>query len=175
MTPADKPDFVATIVGLACVKPGKDLTREAIELWWNSMQSWRIEDFKAAAEHLARSLRFMPSPFDFEQLRTAGRLTPAEAWEKARKACGSCVQLGHYTDSGTCGDELIDKAVRGIGGYKVIAQCNTEALHFLERRFAEHYQDLMGITDTREALPLLANQSGPRIAHEVLAQLGRTP
>jgi hypothetical protein len=171
MLPGDRQQFAATLTGLAAIKPGARLTPEALELWWSAMQTWSIEDFRSAANHLARSCEFMPSPFHFEQLRKAGRRTAAEAWEKARKACGSCVQLGHYTDDGTCGDELIDRAVAGIGGYKVIAQCNTDSLHFLERRFSEHYETLRDVTDTRETLPrITGNHSGPRIAADV-AQL----
>src|SRR5687768_10393899 len=80
MQPSDKPKFVTTLVGLAAIK-GRELTDEAIDLWWLSMATWSIEDFTAAAAHLIGSCQFMPTPYDFQQLRKAGELTPGEAWE----------------------------------------------------------------------------------------------
>lgn len=156
MTPKDKPDFIKQLIGLAAVKPGKDLTPEAYEIWWNAMQDWSLEEFKQAAAHLAKSVEFMPSPYHFEQLRKAGRPTAGEAWEKARKACGSAIQYGQVTHNGTCGDPTIDAAVRAIGGYGVIAMCDTDKLHFLERRFAEHYESIQDAKDVREAVPQIA-------------------
>jgi hypothetical protein len=157
MTPADKTKFITQVAGLAVIKPGKELTKAAYEIWWQAMQDWTLEEFTAAAAHLARSVEFMPSPYHFEQLRKAGRAIPAEAWERARAACGSAIQCGQVTHNGSCGDELIDRAVRGIGGYGVIAMCESDKLHFLERRFAEHYETLQEAEDVRKALPQIAS------------------
>jgi hypothetical protein len=151
--PDDKPAFLATLNGLAAVKPGGKLPKEAYEIWWQAMQPWSIEEFKQAAAHLALAVEFMPGPYHFDQLRKAGRPTAAEAWECARKAAGSAIQCGQVTHNGTCGDELIDRAVRGIGGYGVIAMCETEKLPFIERRFAEHYDSLQDVEDVRDAVP----------------------
>src|SRR6186713_1042196 len=62
------------------------------------------------------------------------------------------IQCGQITHNGTCGDELIDRAVRAIGGYGVIAMCDRDKLAFLERRFAEHYADIESVDDVREAV-----------------------
>ena len=156
MIESDKTKFIATLMGLAAVKPGKGLTKEAIEIWWLAMESWNLEEFKQAAAHLVRSIEFMPSPFHFEQLRKAGRPTAGEAWEKARKACGSAIQCGQVTHNGTCGDEMIDRVVRAIGGYGAIAMSDRDKLPFLERRFAEHYASIQDASDVREAVPQIA-------------------
>ena len=163
MTPADRKAFVEIVVGFAELA-GKQLSPAALELYWRAMQHWPLAEFRDAAAVLVTRCAFMPTPKDFEDLRKAGRMTAAEAWECARRACGSAIQHGRLTSRGTCGDELIDKAVRGIGGYGVIAMCESDKLHFLERRFCEHYATLRDVTDVREALPALTNPDGARTA-----------
>jgi len=153
---ADKPAFSKILIGLAAIKPGGKLTPEALEMWWLALENWTLAEFRSAASHLAKTVEFMPSPFHFEQLRKAGRLTAPEAWERARAACGSAIQCGQVTHNGSCGDELIDRAVRGIGGYGAIAMCDRDKLPFLERRFAEHYEQLQDTEEVRQALPQIA-------------------
>ena len=158
----DKPNFVRLLNGLAALKPGARLTPEALDLWWAAMSpTWSMKDFRDAAAHLATQLEFFPSPFHFDQLRRAGRLKPGEAWDLARKACGSAIQCGYVTHNGTSGNELIDAAVRAIGGYGAIAQCEVSKLPFLERRFCEHYAAISDAHDVRVALPELIADTPP--------------
>lgn len=178
MQSADRREFLKVLNGLAAVKPGAKLVPEALEVWWLAMSDWTLDEFKQAAGHLARAIEFMPSPFHFEQLRKAGRLTCGEAWEAARKACGSAIQCGQVTHNGSCGDPLIDRAVQAIGGYGVIAMCDRDKLTFLERRFAEHYESIQGADDIRVALPQVTgpagskrlNGLGPKSIRELLAK-----
>jgi hypothetical protein len=176
MTPKDYDDFCTVVVGFAELK-GRSLSAAAIELYWRSMQRWNLEDFKVAAERLVLTSDFMPGPKEFEDLRKAGRATAGEAWERARKASGTAIQCGQLTHNGSCGDELIDRAVRGIGGYGVIAMCETDKLPFLERRFADHYGQIQDAEDVREAVPQIAYASdtprlkGPRSASSLLPRI----
>lgn len=146
----DRPRFLAVLNGLAAIKPGAKLTPEALALWWSSMSAWSIEEFCKAADHLARECEFFPNPYHFEQLRKAGRETTAEAWVRAVKHAASSA----YRD-GPLGDTAIDTCVRAIGGYMAIAMCDTDKLHFLERRFCEHFEAKQDAEDVREALPAL--------------------
>ena len=155
MTPDDRKAFAEVIIGFAELK-GRKLSSASIELYWRSLQHWPIAAFRSAAEQLIRTCEFMPGPKDFEDLRKAGRPTPGEAWERARRASGTAIQCGRITHNGTCGDELIDRAVRAIGGYGVIAMTDTDKLPFLERRFAEHYDAIRDADDVREAVPQIA-------------------
>jgi hypothetical protein len=155
MTPVDRERFLKIVVGFAELK-GKVLSASALEVYWRAMQAWPLADFEAAAALLVKATPFMPTPYDFEKLRKAGRPTAGEAWAQARAACGSCYTGGHLGPGGTCGDEFIDRAVRAIGGYRAIAVCDMDKLHFLERRFAEHYETLRDADDVREALPQIA-------------------
>jgi hypothetical protein len=160
MTDAEKPKFVAVLTELALLKPGAKLTSEAHRAWWNALrEKWTMEEFRVAAAHLRDAMEFMPNPFHFEQLRKKTAITAGEAWNLARKACGSAIQSGHVTHNGTSGNERIDRAVRAIGGFGVIAMCDTDKLHFLERRFAEHYEAISDADVARRVLPQIARES----------------
>lgn len=161
MTPADKREFAEIVTGFAELK-GKALSKPALMLFWNAMQDWTIEDFRAAASQLVKTCEFMPTPKHFEDLRKASRPTSGEAWDLARRSCGSAIQCGQVTQNGTCGDPFIDRVVRAMGGYGVIAMCDSDKLHFLERRFSEHYEAMQDIEDVREALPQIAGPERPR-------------
>lgn len=163
MKPSEKPEFVRHLIGLSAIKPGKGLTPEALEIWWASMQDWSLEDFMSGVARLAREVEFMPSPYHFEQLRKAGRPTAGEAFEIARRSFGSSIECGQVTHNGTCGDPLIDRAVRAIGGYGAIALCDRDKLPFLERRFVEHYASICEADDVRAAVPQIACASLPRL------------
>lgn len=150
MIQADRGKFLEIVIGFAELK-GKSLSAPALELFWNAMQDWRIEDFQAAANQLIKSCPWMPTPKEFEDLRKkAGRLSAGEAW--ADVLC--LVRSGAYRAGGL--SLLIDAAVAALGGYQAIAMHDEAALHFLERRFAEHFAALEDRADIREALPAIA-------------------
>jgi hypothetical protein len=159
---ADKKKFIEIILGFSELK-GRELSAAAYELFWNAMQHWTLEDFQLAANELVRTCEYMPGPKDFEDLRKAGRATAGEAFDLARRACGTAIQCGQVTHNGSCGDPRIDAAVKAIGGYGVIAMCDTRNLHFLEKRFAEHYEAIGEVSDTRAALPQLAGTFRPAL------------
>lgn len=155
MQPSDKPKFVTTLVGLASIK-GRELTSEAIDLWWLSMAPWSIEDFTAAAAHLIGACQFMPTPYDFSQLRKAGELTAGEAWSLALS--GQSLPAA----------SRVARAAQIVGGQYAIRHANVEKdLPFIERRFKEAYEDLCDVDPVREALPQIAatEQSKRLIAH----------
>lgn len=151
----DYEKFTEVIVGFAELK-GKQLSPAAVELYWRAMQHWPIDEFRRAAEHLLRTCAFMPTPKDFEDLRKAGRETAAEAWERARRFADSLYSPTGYRD-GEIGDYAIDMAVQSLGGYPAIAMCDVDKLHFLERRFAERFEELSDAEETRNRLPQIAS------------------
>ncbi len=154
MQVTDRKKFLAALAGLAAVKPGKELTPEALEIWWSAMRGWTIEEFVSAASHLAGSVEFMPSPFHFEQLRKASKPTSGEAWASALKRCIS------WRTGATAGD-VIDRAAAAIGGYRAIAMADVEtALPHLERRFKEAFDSIDDAETVRSALPNLSPAPG---------------
>jgi hypothetical protein len=141
MQPTDRAEFVRTLNGLAAIK-GKELTAEALGLWWSAMAKWSIDDFKGAASHLVGSCQFMPSPYDFEQLKRAAEPTSSEAWLS--------VLHGYPLRPGS----REARAAAVVGGQYNIRMANVEReLPHLARRFKEAYEELSDVDSVREALP----------------------
>ena len=163
MDSSDRPQFLKVLNGLATIK-SKDLTEEAYELWWRCLKDWPIDGFKDAAGYLLLNCQFMPTPYDFEQLRKKGEVSAHEAWAMAM----------HHVEGawrqGVLGDALIDRVVAALGGYSVIALTHKDKLGFLERRFLDAYNDLLDTSVVREALPDLTER--PRIQNGSPVQIG---
>lgn len=152
MRTSDKPDFLRVMNGMAAMRKTQ-LIPEVLDLWWACMTDWAIEDFKAATLQVLKSTDFMPTPKDFEDLRKAGRPSSGEAWARVV----ALVRSGSWRyDTGL--DELTNAAVDALGGYKAIAMHDESALHFLERRFAEHYETIQDKREIREAVPAIAQR-----------------
>ena len=149
---------------MSAIKPGKDLTTEALDMFWAAMSSWTIEDFRAAANHLAANCEFMPNPYHFNQLRKAAKPTAGEAWAKVLDA------VRHSTYANGI-DPLIDRAVRAIGGYRAVGMTTDDGLPFMERRFAEHFETIEDAESTRESVPQIAYTK--RDTSSVVTQLTR--
>src|SRR4029077_19443425 len=137
MRESDRIEFVKVVGAMAEFKR-VEVSPDTFEIWWDCMSDWEIADFKVAARQLMKTLKWMPSPHDFEQLRKAGRPTPGEAWARALAYAAS----SRYRSKPEMGDELIDAAVRMIGGYQAIGMTDEDKLHFVEHRFCEHYEQL---------------------------------
>ncbi len=163
MDSSDREEFLQVLNGLAAIK-SRELTKEAYELWWQSMKDWPIDDFKDAAGYLLKSCQFMPAPYDFEQLRKKSEPSAHEAWAKAlQHAEGAWRQ-------GVLGDTMTDQVVAMLGGYRLLALTNSDKLGFVERRFLDAYNDLLDTGGVREALPNLAKR--PRLQNGSPVQIG---
>lgn len=154
MNAEDRKPFLEIVMGFAELR-GKVLSAPALELYWNAMQGWDLADFRAAAEHLLRTCRWMPTPDHFEDLRKAGRNTAGEAWLVAR--CHIIWTFEGFTLHRDC-PPLVAKAVHMVGGPNVIGMCDENKLTFLEKRFVEHYEAIEDATDTRQTLPQITDR-----------------
>lgn len=158
MHQADYPQFLKTLISMAEIKRAS-FSPEAMALYFEAVRDWPLEDFKAAAVRLIRTSDWMPQPSDFDKLRRAALIQPGEAFDLALKHAASS-----NWRKGPTGIASIDNAVDAIGGYQVIAMCDIDKLHFLERRFCEHYQKLQDSRDVREELPYLSVLRTPKTA-----------
>lgn len=141
MQPADRAEFMRVLNGIAAIK-GKELTTEALSLWWSAMSDWSIEAFKSAASHLVRSCQFMPTPYDFEQLKRAGELTAGEAWRQV--LAGGALEPG----------SRLARAAAIVGGQYAIRHANVEReLPFVQKRFEAAYNELTDVDSARAVLP----------------------
>ena len=158
MIELDRVAFVKVIAAMAEMKR-IDVSAEAYELWWDAMQEWSIEDFKKAARLLIKTSKWMPQPSDFEDLRKAGRPTAGEAWAQAVSYASSSA----YRRDPNIGVDLIDRAVRMIGGYAAIGMWDEDNLHFIERLFCEHYEAIEDRDDIREQVPEIAFSGNSKV------------
>ena len=138
MNANDKTEFVRILAGLSAIKPGKELTREALEVFWAAMADWSIEDFKAAANHLAKSCEFMPNPYHFEQLRKKNEPTKHEAWE---------VAFNRIKRGGNQPDDKISKAIKQVGGYYQLGMTPLDQMPFVAKRFQDAYESIGEVAD----------------------------
>ena len=152
MNANDKAEFAKVVLAFAELK-GRQISLPVVDLYWDTMQSWSIQDFKAAARHLLRTCKFMPEPKDFEDLRKAGKETAGEVFASIR-------QWFQYTPNGyTVKPETphaIAASIRAMGGPNAYAMCDSDKLHFLERRFCDHYEQISGVEEIRDRLPQIA-------------------
>jgi hypothetical protein len=137
MQAQDRRAFLEVVLGFAELK-GKTLSGPALELYWNAMQDWTLDEFKQAANALLKSSEFMPTPKDFYDLRRKMRPTAAEAWSlfptdpRAKRALAIAAQgrnPGHIP---------------------------LDELKWVQKRFMEVYDELTDVDDARESVPLLA-------------------
>lgn len=161
MQPNDREKFLRIVIGFAELK-GKQLSTAALELYWRAMQDWTVEDFAGAATHLLKTCEFMPTPADFEKLRKSARMSAGEAWalvlDRVRHG-SSRWEYGHPERNSQFkppDDDLINAAVQAIGGYHVIAMHDEDKIHFLEKRFCDHYENIGESIRVRAALPGIA-------------------
>lgn len=177
MQQADKERFVDVLKGLAAIKPACNLTNESYEIYWLALRDWPFDDFKRAAVHLASESEFMPNPFHFEKLRKAGRPLAGEAWARVLEFARRDWRPGggHLRDPRIEFDETTRRAVDAIGGFRAIAMSDSNSTQFLAKRFAENYDGLQDVQDTRSALPQLAARpdrvNGPESVNGLLSRL----
>jgi hypothetical protein len=152
MTPNDRKEFARILTGLATVKR-MELTPEALAIWWNAMADWSIEEFSAAASHLAKTRQWL-DPSHFHELRQAHAITTSEAWALVMRTCI------HWRNPEHLPKGRIARAVEVIGGYRKIALTDQDELHWLAKRFREAFEDLSDAEETRQALPQLAPPIG---------------
>jgi hypothetical protein len=152
MKPSDRRKFLEIVIGFAELR-GKQLSAPALELYWNAMQDWDLADFQSAANLLLKTCEWMPLPHHFEELRKAGRMTAGEAFAKTLE----WARTGAYRHPAKTPEAIfIDRVVQALGGWAEVASYEEGKLHFLEKSFREHFETIEDATDTRLALPQLA-------------------
>lgn len=142
MNANDKKEFARILTSLSLIKPGKELTKEAMAIYFAALEDWTIEDFRSAASHLAKHCEFMPNPYHFEQLRKKNEPTKHEAWE---------IAFERIKRGGNQPDDKISKAIRQVGGYYQLGMTPLDQMPFVAKRFQDAYESIGEV----ENVPLL--------------------
>jgi hypothetical protein len=154
MQQTDFQRFKALMNGMAKLYE-RELDGPVLDAYWLALRNWELADFQAASGQLMRTSKFMPRPADFEELRRAARPTAGEAWALARASW----RAGDRTS----GDDLTDRVVQMLGGYRAMGYMASDQMPFIERRFAEHYTALQDAEEIRAAVPQIAGPARLRI------------
>lgn len=131
----------------------KELSKPLLDAYWVALRDWDLKDFEAACGHLMAHSTFMPRPAEFTALRKAGRETAGEVF----------AGIGRYLEYNPNGytvkadtPRAIAASIRAMGGADAYAMCEVEKLPFLEKRFCQHYEEIIEHEETRKDLPQIA-------------------
>lgn len=150
MIDSDKSEFSKILGGISEIR-GKPLSREGMAMYWLALSHWSMEEFRQAAKHLLSHSQFMPTPYDFEQLRKkSSDETAGEAWEQVRRV----IRHRHHSDP-TSINPKVDKIVRMLGGYTTLGLTPSEEMQWREKKFFELWETQSDVEEVRQALPLL--------------------
>lgn len=145
METTDRTKFMHIVAGLA-EHYQQEISAPGLDLWWAAMAHWKFDDFTEAANILVRRCKFMPRAADFEGLLRESVMSAQEAWGKVLQ-----ILPGAYRDGGI--DELTDKAVMMLGGYRELAMSPTDSLDFRRREFVEAYEGMIDAQARAGLLP----------------------
>lgn len=144
MQPSDFTRFHAVMTGIAELHQ-RELSDFLLDAYWLSLRDWSLQDFESAASHLVQTLKWMPKPSDFTDLRKAGEPTAGEAWVTALS--------GAPLVPGSC----IARAAQVVGGQYAMRYADIERdLPHIQRRFIDAYNELSDVDPVREAVPQIA-------------------
>ena len=68
MNRTDFQSFAKIMAGLGELY-SKQVSDALMDIYWNSLSSWTIDEFKLASSQLVQTCTFMPKPSDFFALR----------------------------------------------------------------------------------------------------------
>jgi hypothetical protein len=146
----DFPRFHTVLLGMGELY-AKPISKPMLDAYWVALRNWDLPEFEAACARLMETATWMPRPAEFTALRIAGRRTAGEAFAKAI----AWARSGAYRHPAKTDEAiLIDRVVAAMGGWITITSHDQEKLHFLERRFTEHYESIQDAGDVREWLQL---------------------
>ena len=173
----DFPRFQAVMTGMAELYQ-RELSGPLLDVYWLALADWDLTDFEAASAQLMKTEEFMPRPVAFSKLRKAGQVSSAEAWievlDHARHDSPNFMN-GHVNGL----SELTNRALRAIGGLHTVAMSDISKTTFLEKRFAEVYEQMSESEEIRDAVPGIAFDrsalGGPAAVGSLLGRFNESP
>jgi hypothetical protein len=136
----DKIRFAQVMASLSEVfDPGRDISALKTEIYFKVLEKFRIEEIEKAASILigTRTLASFPKPAEIIGLMqpkdVEPRIDKLEAW--------GMVMSGLEMDR-VPNDYGIQKAIRRLGGWDYLKGKSYDELHWLEKRFIEHYEQI---------------------------------
>ena len=143
MIETDKSAF-ATLMTDALAFYGRDVSRFALDVWWQACKPFEFEQVaRALTRHAMDAERgqFAPKPADIVR-QLAGTATDRAmlAWGKAIDAAS---RVGAYSDV-VFDDAAIHAAIEDMGGWPKFCRTETKDLSYLQHRFSQSYTAYVG-------------------------------
>lgn len=138
MTESDKPAF-ATLMTDALAFYGKDVSRFALDVWWQACQPFAFEQVtRALTRHAMDAERgqFAPKPADI--VRQLSGTTTDRAMLAWGKVIDAASRVGAYSDV-VFDDAAIHAAVEDLGGWPKLCRGEAKDLSYLQHRFCQSY------------------------------------
>lgn len=170
MIETDKSAF-ATLMTDALAFYGKDVSRFALDVWWQACRPFEFDQVaRALTRHAMDAERgqFAPKPADIVR-QLAGTATDRAmlAWGKAIDAAS---RVGAYTDV-VFDDAAIHAAIEDMGGWPKFCRSETKDLSYLQHRFTQSYSAYAN----RGEFDHPARLMGDRSPDDVYAKRGLPP
>lgn len=170
MNHRDKPAF-AQLMTDALAFYGKDVSRFALDVWWQACESFEFEQVaRAMTRHAMDAERgqFAPKPADIvRQLSGTVSDKAAIAWGKAIDAAS---RVGSYTDV-VFDDPAIHATIEDLGGWPKFCRQDVKDLSYLQHRFCQSYMAYAG----RGEFDYPRRLEGDRSPDDVYAKRGLRP
>ena len=145
----------------------KPMPRERMAAYFQLLQDIPAEDFRQGVQRLLNERVYsnVPSPAELRQAAQGGRrnIDAQARGLRAWQAVTEAFRFGSYRTV-TFTDPLVNAAVRAVGGWVELCECDNREIAFRERRFLQHYSSLMATgTHAEQCRPLqgiIAQQNG---------------
>jgi len=130
----DKPKFIKRLLALGEIW-GKELSKVVMDIYWETLENYDIEDVKAAFNHIGKTSRFFPKPADFiEAIDGDAESRASLAWASLVDA----IEIHGHGKSVRFDDPAIMSVVAAMGGW--IELCQRPDLKFRQREFSNLYR-----------------------------------
>ena len=143
MNPADRGEF-ARLLTDALAFYGKDVSRFALDVWWQACQPFTLDQVsRALTRHAMDAERgqFAPKPADLvRQLSGTVSDKAMLAWGKTLDAAS---RVGAYTDV-VFDDPAIHAVIEDLGGWPKFCRGDVKDLSYLQHRFSQSYTAYVG-------------------------------
>jgi len=152
MIQKDKPRFSQIMLGMA--DNFRDtVTKEGLNMRFDMLSGFSLEEVESAAKKILRHRKYtkMPPIAEFIEAMEGSKTGKAlNAWGLIVKS----LEQGQ----GPPTDAKMQEAIKRVGGWDWISRQTYEELHWLEKRFVEHYE---AITETDA--PLLTDGEAAKV------------
>ena len=149
MKPSDKNEFDEVLVALAELHD-KKLSDPLLTLYWEALKDISFEDFKKAANVLARAGKFFPKPVDFREYLSVDMTTQAALAYK--KVDDAFYKAGIYATV-IFDDPIIHAVIDNLGGWVKFCNQSDDELKWWRKDFEKAYQGMGPLVARGELTP----------------------